>query len=113
MFDHTGGCGIGGVCLSVPGRIGANTAPRLTLNTTILGPTYNLTYGTSYTACAAGARPTLAKPCEPGCSADDQQDGNLTSKVVACPSAGCRNSSLLCPGKAFNETGRSCMQVQS
>lgn len=86
------------MCLSVPGRIGANTAPRLTLNTSILPATYNLTYGTNYTACAAGIRPTLAKPCEPGCTADDQQDGNLTSKVVACPSSGCRNNSLLCSG---------------
>ena len=87
------------MCLSVPGRIGANTAPRLTLNTSILPATYNLTYGTNYTACAAGIRPTLAKPCEPGCTADDQQNGNLTSKVIACPSSGCRNNSLLCSGR--------------
>lgn len=97
-FPHAGGCGVSGVCLSVPGRIGANTAPTITLKTNILLPTYNLTFGTTYAACAAGVQPTLAKLCEPGCSAGDTQNGNLTNKVVACPSAGCRNSSILCSG---------------
>ena len=90
-----------GVYLSSPGYT-ANTAPRITLNTSVLPPTYDLTYGTQYSACPRGVAPTLAKPCEPGASATDQQDGNITSKVVACPSAGCKQYAVLCTGELFS-----------
>ena len=86
------------MCLTSP-SYSRNTAPRITLNTTIIPATFNLTYGLNYTACTRGVQPTLAKPCEPGASATDQQDGNDTSKVVACPSAGCKANASLCTGK--------------
>ena len=93
----TGACGLDGVCLTSPSYT-KNTARQIVLNTTILPATFNLTYGSSYTACAQGVLPSLAKPCEPGASANDQQDGNITSKVVACPSAGCKANASLCTG---------------
>ena len=97
MLGVAGACGLNGVCLSSP-SFTKNTAPRIQLNTTIVPATFNLTFGTSYTACGRGVVPSLAKPCEPGASASDQQDGNITSKVVACPSAGCTANATLCTG---------------
>ena len=92
-----GACGLDGVCLSSP-SFTKNTVPKIQRSATILPATVNLTFGTNYTACGRGVVPSLAKPCEPGASANDQQDGNITSKVVACPSAGCRANATLCTG---------------
>jgi hypothetical protein len=93
----TGACGLDGVCLTSPSYT-KNTAPQIVLNTTILPATFNLTYSSNYTACAQGVLRSLAAPCEPGASANDRQDGNITSKVVACPSAGCKAIASLCTG---------------
>ncbi len=93
----TGACGLDGVCLTSPSYT-KNTAPQIVLNTTILPATFNLMYSSNYTACAQGVLPSLAAPCEPGASANDRQDGNITSKVVACPSAGCKAIASLCTG---------------
>ncbi|KAL0047060.1 hypothetical protein WJX82_005420 [Trebouxia sp. C0006] len=100
----TGACGLDGVCLTSPSYT-KNTAPQIVLNTTILPATFNLTYSSNYTACAQGVLPSLAAPCEPGASANDRQDGNITSKVVACPSAGCKAIASLCTGQEFAKVG--------
>ena len=92
-----GACGVGSVCLASP-SFTRNTAPRLQLNTSILPATLNLTFGSSYAACLAGIVPSLAKPCEPRPAGSDDQDGNITAKVVACPSAGCQSNASLCSG---------------
>ncbi|KAL0029268.1 hypothetical protein WJX79_006326 [Trebouxia sp. C0005] len=108
----TGACGLDGVCLTSPSYT-KNTAPQLVLNTTILPATFNLTYGSSYTACARGVLPSLAVPCEPGASASDRQDGNITSKVVACPSAGCKANASLCTGQEFAKVGLQNCHINS
>ena len=88
---------MGGVCLASP-SFTQNTAPRLQLNTSIVPATLNLNFGSTYAACGRGVVPSRAKPCEPSPSATDDQDGNITSKVVACPSAGCQSNAALCAG---------------
>lgn len=93
----SGACGLSGVCLSSP-SYKRNIAPSIVLDTAIVPATCNLTYGSNFVACAAGVVPSLAKPCEPGATANDQQDGNITGKVVACPSAGCQTDASLCIG---------------
>lgn len=93
-----GACGLGGVCLASP-SFTKNTAPTLQLNTTILPATFNLTFGSSYAACGRGVLPSLARPCEPGCNATDDQDGDIRSKVVACPSAACQTNATRCTGQ--------------
>ncbi|KAL0039208.1 hypothetical protein WJX77_011442 [Trebouxia sp. C0004] len=108
----TGACGLDGVCLTSP-SFSKNTAPQIVLNTTILPATFNLMYGSNYTACAQGLLPSLAKPCEPGANANDRQDGNITSKVVACPSAGCKANASLCTGQEFAKVGLQNCHINS
>lgn len=94
----SGACGFGGVCLTTTATYTRNTAPRITLNTTIIPATFKLPYGFPFSACFEGISRRLDEPCEPGASAIDLQDGNVGQKVVACPSAACQANASLCAG---------------
>ena len=91
-----GACSKFGICLP---STSSNTAPNLTLDTSILGLTVQVNQSSTYAACSSGIKPSLAAPCEPGGSATDTQDGNLTASILACPPSRCL--STYCTGKAF------------
>ena len=66
-----------GVCLSTSGYK-AKSAPEIDLNTTALPATFSLVYGTQYAACPKGVAPSMMSPCEPGASASDSENGDIT-----------------------------------
>jgi hypothetical protein len=53
--------------------------------------------------CAAGQDQTAETLCELGATATDDQDGNLTHKVLACPPDSCIAAG--CPGHEFQRKG--------
>ena len=96
-FDlPAGACSKYGVCLPST-SVASNTAPNLTLDTSVLGLTVQVNQSSTYAACSSGVKPSLAAPCEPGGSATDTQDGNLTANILACPPSSCL--STYCTGE--------------
>ena len=83
-----GACSRFGVCLPST-SLASNTAPNLTLDTSILGLTIQVNQSSTYAACSSGVKPSAAAPCEPRGSAMDTQDGNLTASILACPPSSC------------------------
>ena len=78
----TGQCSLYGFCLSgIPTTSTSNTAPTIALRTTAAAPaTTSIKLGYNYTACEPGQQPYKGAECELGATAQDAQDGNLTSK---------------------------------
>ena len=104
-----GACSKFGVCLPST-SLASNTAPNLTVETSVLGLTVQVNQSSTYAACSSGVKPSLAAPCEPGGSATDKQDGNLTASILACPPSSClptyctgeaclKNASCHCPAQ--------------
>lgn len=92
-------CSKYGVCLSSISTVATNTAPSISLRTTAALPaTVNVKQYSAYAACASGAYPTAAAPCELGATATDPQDGALTSVVNICAPSTC-TSTASCSGK--------------
>ena len=98
-----GACSTFGVCLPRT-SLASNTAPNLTLDTSSLGLTVQINQSSTYAACSSGIKPSPAAPCEPGGSATDAQDGNLTASILACPPSTCL--STYC-------TGNTCFRCAS
>jgi hypothetical protein len=66
-------------------------------------------YGT-YAACAAGVAPSPLAPCEPGATAVDREDKDLTAQVYACPPPSCALFGTGCNGHQFAVKGlRGCV----
>ena len=87
-------CSSYGVCLSTVSTTTTNTAPTIALRTTTALPaTVNVKQYSTYAACASGASPTTAVPCELGATATDTQDGTLTSVVNTCAPSTCTSTS--------------------
>ena len=99
-----GACSKFGVCLPSI-SLASNTAPNLTLDTSILGLTVQVNQSSTYAACSSGVKPSAAAPCEPGGSATDTQDGNLTVSILACPPSSCL--STYCTGESGFRYARS------
>ena len=96
-----GACSLYGICLAVA-TAAANTAPTITLLTTTAAPvTTTIKLGYSYTACASGQQPSSGAECELGATAQDSQNGNLTSSVLVCAPAVCTAPSCI-SSKTFN-----------
>ena len=101
-----GACSKFGVCLPST-SLASNTAPNLTLDTSILGLTIQVNQSSTYAACSSGVKPSTAAPCELGGSATDAQDGNLTANILACPPSSCL--STYCTGEiCFRYAGCPC-----
>ena len=86
---RTGQCSLYGFCL---GGITStsNTATTIALRTTAAAPaTTSINLGYSYAACVPGQQPYKGAECELGATAQDAQNGNLTSKVLVCAPAIC------------------------
>jgi hypothetical protein len=65
-----------------------------------------------YNRCAGGQLPTAESLCEPGASAWDLEDGNLTPRVLACPPTACLERG--CPGHEFAAKGLSgCLNTSA
>jgi len=78
-----------GICLAVA-TSAANTAPTITLITTVAAPaTTSIKLGYTYEACASGQQPSAGAECELGATAQDGQNGNLTASVLVCAPAAC------------------------
>jgi len=78
-------CSKGGLCkgASTAVKDKENQAPVIRLVTTeSLTSTVNLMKGTPYLKCAiGGVLPTESAPCDLGATAEDEEDGVLTTKV--------------------------------
>lgn len=59
----------------------------------------------SYAACGVGVDPSRDSLCEPGATAADAEDGDLTARVYACPPASCFLLGLECFGHEFSGKG--------
>ncbi|KAK3252741.1 hypothetical protein CYMTET_37988 [Cymbomonas tetramitiformis] len=57
----------------------------------------------AYAACEEGAEPQAEAPCELGAEAWDDDDGDLTLRVLSCPPENCLASG--CPGHEFAVKG--------
>lgn len=64
---------------------------------------FSLKKGTPFDRCEEGTEPTVTALCELGANATDAEDGNLTSKVLACPPESCL--AYGCPGHEFEVKG--------
>ncbi|KAG2442746.1 hypothetical protein HXX76_002828 [Chlamydomonas incerta] len=75
---------------------GANAPPQLQLRAyppaVLEGQAVAVRRGTAYRRCTAGKVPTTQLPCEPGATAWDPEDGNITQLVALCPPADCAPS---------------------
>eukprot|EP00854_Cymbomonas_tetramitiformis_P003615 gene3615-4547_t len=81
-----------------------NTAPTLVLQTDdVAGMYISLTQYAEYNRCGDGVDPTTVVPCEAGAIATDAEDGDLTSRVLACPPASCLDKG--CDGHEFETKG--------
>lgn len=81
-----------GICLGAVSTT-LNAAPTITLLTTAVVPsTTPNKLGYSYTACALGQQPHTGAECELGATAQDSQNGNLTSQVLVCAPAACKSA---------------------
>ena len=84
-----GACSLYGICLAVA-TTAANTAPTISLITTAAAPaTTTIKLGYTYTACPSGQQPYTGAECELGATAQDSQNGNLTTSVLVCAPAVC------------------------
>ena len=92
-----GQCSLYGFCLSGSSTSHvSNTAPTIALRTTAAAPaTTSIKLGYNYTACAPGQQPYNGAECELGATAQDTQDGNLTSKVLVCAPATCTSAACM------------------
>ena len=75
----------------------ANAAPQLTLAAGALTQVY-VPRGAAYGRCSQQDLATRLL-CEPGVVARDVEDGDLTSRVLACPPTECLRFG--CPGHEF------------
>jgi hypothetical protein len=66
----------------------------------------------AYGACPLGTMPTAELLCEPGAGATHPLQGNLTSRVLACPPAACLSRG--CPGHEFDAKGlQGCLNTSA
>ncbi|KAL0024068.1 hypothetical protein WJX79_002467 [Trebouxia sp. C0005] len=98
-------CSVSGLCVSSTAlALTVVTSPVITLiNGTYLSSLVQVKQGHSYAACSTEQTPTSALLCELGATAISASDGNLTSKILACPPTSCLD--LSCPGYLFTEQG--------
>ena len=90
-----GQCSKYGICLSGL-TITPNAAPTIALITTAAAPqTTSIKLGYSYRACAAGQQPYAGAECELGATAQDSQNGNLTTQVLVCTPAACTTAACV------------------
>ncbi|KAK3253971.1 hypothetical protein CYMTET_36800, partial [Cymbomonas tetramitiformis] len=90
-------CSVNGLCQSDLGGGGEsaqpaeNSAPNLTVVEAGATPQYvDVKRFYEWALCGYNVTSTVEFPCDPGVEAYDAEDGNLTSRVLACPS-GCSN----------------------
>lgn len=108
-------CSVNGACLAdlAGGAVAdeeaepANQPPALALKTYegVLSSFVTVRRYSSYVACAPGVVPLEDVLCEPGAEAEDPEDGNLTSRVLACPPASCLSKGTGCDGHQFAKKG--------
>eukprot|EP00854_Cymbomonas_tetramitiformis_P008806 gene8806-10440_t len=105
------GCSTQGVCVedlvasrSPEDAPPENAAPAIALRVNEAAGSYvSVAQYSEYSQCAAGSEPTAASPCESGATAMDDEDGDLTGSVLACPPAACLD--VGCPGHEFATKG--------
>ena len=115
---NAGQCSLYGVCLGALLQT-ANVAPSISLVTSAAAPpTTSIKQGYTYRACAPGQQPRPEAQCEPGATAQDSQDGSLTSQVLVCAPAACTTaaciaseSSLHAPALSLQDPGSACCHV--
>ncbi len=102
-----GQCSMYGICLGIVSTT-ANTAPTINLITTAAAPaTTSIKLGYTYKACASGQQPYTGAECELGATAQDSQNGNLTSQVLVCAPAAC--TTLACIASESPTLPNSCV----
>ena len=98
-FPHryvcAGQCSQYGMCFSGMATT-PNAAPTITLITNAAAPqTTSIKFGYSYQACASGQHPYTGAECEPGATASDSQNGNLTLQVLVCAPVACTTAACI------------------
>ncbi|KAK3262721.1 hypothetical protein CYMTET_28429, partial [Cymbomonas tetramitiformis] len=115
-----GSCSTQGVCVedlagpevdSEPVTVDA--APVVTLIVTdVVGAFVAVGRNNPYAACTAGETPSEARLCEPGVMAVDDNDGDVTNKVLSCPPQECLE--VGCPGHEFAVKGiEGCLSTEA
>ncbi|KAK3266543.1 hypothetical protein CYMTET_24838 [Cymbomonas tetramitiformis] len=81
-----------------------NTPPAIALVTSeYLLAVVEIRQHSEYTACTPGAPSNHDTTCEEGATASDEEDGDLTARVLACPPSSCLASG--CAGHEFATKG--------
>ena len=110
VCQPAGQCSMYGICLGIVPTT-ANTAPTISLITTAAAPATTTTkLGYTYKACAPGQQPYTGAECELGASAQDSQNGNLTSQVLVCAPAAC--TTLACIASESPTLLNSCVTLK-
>ena len=89
--SHAGRCSLAASLLSddeapPAAALARNAAPQIALRG---AAEVVVEMGVSYTKCTADT--PVGAPCDPGCSARDPEDGELSARVLACSPDGVRN----------------------
>ncbi|KAK3268689.1 hypothetical protein CYMTET_22821 [Cymbomonas tetramitiformis] len=114
-------CSERGVCLGGLGEsavdeepAAVDAVPNVTLRTSLAVPSafVDVKQHGTYMACAVGEEEQADVLCEPGATAHDDEDGDLTSKVLACPPESCLSTG--CPGHEWASKGlQGCLNTSA